>query len=237
MDSHLLVTAVIPTLNEGRRLESAIDNVRHAGFDEIIVCDGGSSDDTRDIATSFKDVTFILSQRGRGQQLASGIAASTKPIIAIIHADSDLPTDAGDSIRQAMSECGVVGGCFTLAFDQPSIALRAYAWFSQFDSVLTTFGDQAMFARRDALEAVGGMPQLPLFEDVALRKRLRSVGRFIKLKTTVKTSARRYQTHGVLRTQLINGLLLVAFLLGCPAWWLYRLYYGKAMAGNSQSSN
>ena len=232
MDSHLRITAIIPTLNEGRRLESAIVNVQHAGFDEIIICDGGSSDDTKDIATAFDNVTLIFSQRGRGQKLASGIAASTTPIIAIVHADSNLPTEAGSSIRQAMSECGVVGGCFTLAFDQPSPGLRAYAWFSQFDSVLTTFGDQAMFARRDAIDAIGGMPQLSLFEDVVLRKRLRSVGRFIKIETAVRTSARRYQTYGVLRTQLINGLLLAAFLLGCPASWLYRLYYGKAPADN-----
>lgn len=235
--NNLLITAIIPTLNEESRLTTAIVSAQRAGFDQIIVCDGGSSDDTRDIATSFDSVTFITSQRGRGQQLALGISASTTPIVAIIHADSALPMEAGDAIRRAVSEHDAVGGCFTLAFDKPSIALRAYAWLSQFDSVLTTFGDQAMFARRDALDAVGGIPQLPLFEDVALRKRLRSAGRFIKLKSVVRTSARRYQTHGVLRTQLINGLLLIAFLLGCPACWLYRVYYGKTANDSKRSKS
>ena len=145
--------------------------------------------------------------------------------------------------RQAVV-CGELCPSVALSGDAPRLhsTSRALArahtpGFSQFDSARTTFRDHVMFARRDALDAIGRMPQLPLFEDVALRKRLRSVGQFIKHRTALKTSARRYQTHSVLKTQLINRLLLAAFLLGCPASWLYRLYYGKAAADNGPLNN
>jgi rSAM/selenodomain-associated transferase 2 len=220
------ITAVIPTLDEEANLAAAITNLKAAGFDEIIVCDGGSADGTRDIAASFEGVDFVSTTRGRGWQLAAGVAAATSPVIAMVHADCRLPGDAGEAIRRVATDGAVAGGCFRVAFDQPGLLMGLYGWFSRFDTPFTTFGDQVIFARRDVLIATGGVPEIPLFEDVVLRKRLRRAGRFVKLRRSVLTSARRYRRHGVLATQALNGLLLVAFLAGWPASSLYRLYYG-----------
>jgi rSAM/selenodomain-associated transferase 2 len=220
------ISAVIPTLDEEANLAGAIMNLRAAGFDEIIVSDGGSADATRDIAASFEGVRLVSTTRGRGQQLAAGLAAVTSPLVAMVHADCRVPGDAGEAIRRIAADGSVVGGCFRIAFDHPGLFMGLYGWFSRFDTPFTTFGDQVIFARRDVLIETGGVPEIPLFEDVVLRKRLHRAGRFVKLRQRVLTSARRYRRRGVLATQALNGLLLVAFLAGWPAGSLYRFYYG-----------
>ena len=222
------ISAVIPTLDEEANLADSIMNLRAAGFDEIIVSDGGSADATRDIAASFEGVCLVSTTRGRGQQLAAGVAAATSRLVAMVHADCRLPGDAGEAIRRIAADGSLVGGCFRIAFDQPGVFMSLYGWFSRFDTPFTTFGDQVIFARRDVLIETGGVPEIPLFEDVVLRKRLRRAGRFVKLRQTVLASARRYRRHGIVATQALNGLLLAAFLAGWPASSLYRFYYGVA---------
>ena len=81
------ISAVIPTLDEEANLADSIMNLRAAGFDEIIVSDGGSADATRDIAASFEGVCLVSTTRGRGQQLAAGVAAATSRLVAMVHAD------------------------------------------------------------------------------------------------------------------------------------------------------
>lgn len=224
------IAAIIPTLNEAANLADAIRSVRLADFDEIVVCDGGSSDGTQEIASSIRGIKVLTVPRGRGQQLAAGFEATESPIVAIVHADCRLPSEAGAAIRKITEDHAVVGGCFRLSFDQSSALMGLYGWLSRFDTPFTTFGDQVMFARRETLDRMGSMPNLPLFEDVVLRKRLRREGRFVKLSPLVRTSARRYRKHGAIRTQVLNGLMLIAFLAGCPVDRLYRLYYGADAA-------
>lgn len=224
------IAAVIPTLDEEANLAGAIENIQDAGFDEIIVCDGGSTDRTRDIAASFRGVRLVSSKRGRGPQLAAGAGAARSSIIAMVHADCRLPGNAREAIRSTVEDSSIVGGCFRISFDQPGLLFDLYGWCSRFDTPFTSFGDQVMFARRHVLVDTVGVPDIPLFEDVVLRKRLRRAGRFVKLSSSVRTSSRRYGRYGVVGTQVFNGLLLAAFLAGCPATTLYRLYYGREAA-------
>ena len=111
-----------------------------------------------------------------------------------------------------------------MRFDRSSPTLRISAWFSRFDSGMTSFGDHGFFASRAAFEAAGGFPDWPLLEDVELRRRLRRLGRFVKAPATVVTSARRFHAEGVLRRQGRNGLILFLHALGVSAAWLKRLY-------------
>ena len=222
------ICVVIPTLNEEERIHACLDHVCTFGFGEIVVVDGGSTDGTDAIAAAVPGVTLVHSERGRGQQLAAGAASSTGPVLLFLHADTHLPAHADQIIvdtltgPEAGSQTG--GGCFRLAFDADHWLLNVSAWLTQFDTQFTTFGDQAFFVRRDLLEAAGGVPQIPLLEDVVLRRRMMRLARFRKADATVLTSARRFKRLGVLRTQIRNAMILTAFAFGVSPTRLAAVY-------------
>jgi len=218
------IAVVIPTLNEAARIGACLDHLAAYDCAEIVVCDGGSSDATVSIAASHERVRVITARRGRGSQLRAGIAATSAPIIVLLHADTLLPPHADHHIRTTLGDPAVAAGCFRLRFDSKRSSLEVWAWFTRFETAITTFGDQAYFMRRSALLAAGGIADWPLLEDVDLRRRLRRVGRFVKLRPCVVTSARRFERHGVLRTQLRNAFILAALGLGMSPQRLARVY-------------
>lgn len=220
----LTIGVVIPALNEASNIRTLLPELASTGLSDVIVVDGGSTDGTVEIARATGVASVITAARGRGYQLAAGIAASRTDVVILLHADTRLPTEARAQITAAMIDPRVVGGAFRLMFDDTRFLLRSYAWFSRFDSAITTFGDQAIFVRRTALDAAGGMPQLMLLEDVELRKRLKRQGRFIKLSASVTTSARRFQRTGVIRTQLRNAFIVAAYWAGVAPSVLARWY-------------
>ena len=219
------VAVVIPTLNEAPRLGPLLATLRQMGFTEIIVADGGSSDETLDIVGSLPGVVCMSAPRGRGNQLHAAVAISSAPYLFMLHADTVPPPDAVNLIRQALAKPEVAGGCFRLRFDVRSPLLDLYAWFSRFECALSTFGDQGYFMRRSTLMAAGGVPEWPLLEDVELRRRLKQAGRFIKLTATVITSARRFTARGVVLGQLRNMAVLAGYWSGIrieTLAWFYR---------------
>lgn len=221
--SDLRISVVVPALNEAENVAALLPALRREGFAEVVVADGGSGDGTLDQAR-LGGATTVACAPGRALQMNAGAGAATGDVLLFLHADTRLPSGAGVAIREALRPPAVVGGCFRLRFDSPDPVLSLYGWFSRFDSYWTTFGDQAVFARRTAFEAVRGFPEQPLMEDVAFRLALRRRGRFVKLKETVTTSARRFQTRGVLRQQALNARLLTAYALGASPERLAREY-------------
>jgi len=175
--------------------------------------------------------SVIRAPRGRGSQCMAGARAARGDLLMILHDDTGLPDGAGPAIEEAFADPAVVMTCFRLRFDQRHWLLALYGWCSRFESVWTTFGDQAMVVRRDAFDAVGGMPDWPLFEDVELARRLRRHGRVAKLSLSVTTSAARYRANGVLSQQLGNGLRMLRFLLGTPPHRLAAGYEAQPGSG------
>lgn len=228
------VAALVLTIDEARHIGRLLDALRLGGFDEVVVCDGGSSDGTDIIAAGTPGVRLVRSARGRGVQINAAVRASRSPIIVIVHADTMLPPQAARLARETLSDPMVVAGCFRLRFDASSTMLDLYAWLSRFETGLTTFGDQAYFVRRAAFEAAGGAPDWPLLEDVALRKRLRRLGRFVKLRAHVVTSARRFARRGAMRGQLRNMLILAGYHIGIPVH-LLAAYYEKGLSNDAGS--
>lgn len=222
--STLSFSVVIPTLNEADTIAATLAAVADHDFTEVIVVDGGSRDGTQDIVRLHPGAKLVLAERGRGQQLAAGAEYVTGDIVVFLHADTTLPTAAIDDLRRALDDPSVVGGCFRLKFDAPGQLLQLSAWASRYDTALTSFGDQAMFARRRSLEQAGGVPRQVLFEDVALRRALKKRGRFKKLDSQVTTSARCFQMQGAFMQQLRNALLLCGYLCGLSPDRLARYY-------------
>lgn len=157
-------------------------------------------------------------------QMNAGAAVAAAELLLFLHADTHLPEDAAQRVVAAFLRPGIVGGCFRLKFDRPGVLFSFFGWCSRIESYWTTFGDQAYFVRRSTFEMVGGFPIQPLMEDVALRRRLSQAGRFVKLQSTVTTSARRFERRGVLRQQLLNIRLLTAYAMGASPERLARYY-------------
>ncbi len=188
------------------------------------MADGGSGDGTLELAREIPGVTCLTAPRGRGAQMNAGAAAAGADLMVFVHADTSLPAGAAPMIVEALKDPRVAAGAFRLDFDVAYPLLAISSWFSRFDSYWTTFGDHAFFVRRTAFEEAGGFPDWPMLEDVELRRRLITLGRFIKLPASVITSARRFEADGVFRRQLGNGAILVLHGLGFSAHRLKRWY-------------
>jgi rSAM/selenodomain-associated transferase 2 len=217
------VAVVIPTLNEAVRIGPLLEQL--TGFDEVIVADGGSTDGTPELAAA---ATVVHASGGRGPQLNAGARAASSELLLFLHADTSPPEAAPQLIRDALRAPRVAGGAFRASFDGGGPVMRFAAWCTRFDTGLTTFGDQGCFTRRADFEAVGGFPDWPFLEDVELRRRLKRRGRFVKLAAEVRTSARRFQSEGVLRRFVLNAWVLLRHRLGARPEQLLHLYRSGA---------
>jgi rSAM/selenodomain-associated transferase 2 len=236
------LSVVIPTLDEAERIETAVRGAFDAPLDiapdeasadpgipalsdpisgpaaaglEVIVVDGGSSDATAQLAAA-AGARVVPCERGRARQLRTGVRASGGDVLVLLHADTRLPRGWRMAVCEAMRDERVVGGAFRLRFDDRSRVFR----FIEFGACLRValwrlpYGDQALFVRRRTLEAIGGIPEVPVMEDLDLVQRLKREGRLALLSAPVVTSARRYRAGGPLRTMLRHWLVATAWALG-----------------------
>jgi hypothetical protein len=142
----------------------------------------------------------IACPRGRSRQIQAGLDAASGDILLVLHADTLLPGQAGDLVRRAVAD-GAPGGAFHKRFDSDHPLLRGVRWRTRLWWLAgLSFGDQAQFLTRSALQAVGGLRHDVAAEDMDLGRRLRRLGRCVLLPAETLTSARRLLARGILRT-------------------------------------
>lgn len=218
-------SVVIPVLNEVEMVGSCLEAVRGAGTVpiEIIVVDGGSSDGTAERAAA--EAAVLRCERGRARQLNAGARAARGETLLFLHADTLLPPGAFAAIAGALRDPRVVGGAFALDFRERFRGARLLAFGANLRARLfrLPLGDQALFVRREAFEALGGFPDLPLLEDAEFVRRLRGRGRVRLLRERVRTSARRWRRGGALVT-LRNWTLLALHAAGVSPATLKQWY-------------
>ena len=220
------ISVIIPTFNEAVAISTVISGAMRGRDVEIIVVDAGSDDGTAALARSL-GVTVLTSTRNRGRQMNAGAAAATGDILLFLHGDTRLPDRFDEHVRLELARPGVSGGAFELGIDAPAPSLRfierTVRWRSR--RMQMPYGDQALFVTAEVFRRVGGMPELPLMEDIAFVRRLRRKGRVAITPATAMTSARRWLTLGVWRTTLINQVALAAYYLGVSPSRIARWYY------------
>jgi glycosyltransferase involved in cell wall biosynthesis len=227
------VAVVVAALNEAGALPDTLRSLlgQTRVPDRLVVVDGGSADETVAVARRAGTGTFVVSGRGRGGQVAAGVAACPEDVIVVAHADMVFPPDALEAISTHLGRRPTCpGGCLGHRFDHPKWVYRAIEWWDRRRAVRGySFGDQAQFFRREMLELAGGFPDLPLMEDVELARRLRRLGRPEYLDRPVTVSARRYERLGWPRVMWSNWRLRQRYRREGEAasWRLYREYYGR----------
>ncbi len=218
-------SVIIPTLNEEKYLPTVLEQLKSIDEDlEIIIADGGSEDNTVKIAERF-NVIVCKSEKGKGIQLNNGAGCATGDVLIFLHADTFLPVNAFSLINEYFLVRRVHIATFKMKFDKQSLLMDIYSWFTKFDSIFTTFGDQAIVIRRDFFNKLNGFPNLTIFEDVELCRKARSKTKIYKLPAFVTTSARRFELRGILKNQLLNGLYIIQYLVGIDPNNIYKKYF------------
>jgi rSAM/selenodomain-associated transferase 2 len=220
----VLVSIIVPTLNEAAaigELAASLEALR--GEFEVIVCDGGSYDETGEVAREY-GLRVITAPRGRGQQMNAGARIAKGDVFLFLHADTRLPENALILIAEALRDEEVCGGNFSLIFDGGTREARVLTWIYPFLRLGgMCYGDSAIFARRDVFEAVRGYRDYPIFEDCDLFRRMKRAGKFVRLPACATTSSRRFEGKFI-RTFALWSLMQVLYWLGADPHLLNRLY-------------
>lgn len=222
-----LVSIVVPVLNEAVGLPVLLDwLMRLGGRWEIVVCDGGSTDATPEIAATHPArPTVVHAPRGRAAQMNAGAAIASGDVLLFLHADTRLPDGAYAELVRALADPAVQGGNFALRFDGGDRFSRLLgAWYALQRRARVYYGDSAIWLRREAFERLGGFRALQIMEDYDLVRRMERSGPTACLRGPAVTSARRWQRHGLARTIASWVLIRWLFIAGASPARLARLY-------------
>lgn len=227
-----MVSVVIPTLNEARGIEKMLCAVEAMhGAAEVIVVDGGSTDETIAIAAQHP-LRVIAAERGRGAQMHAGACAARGDAIWFLHADTMPPGDGVLKIVEALADPAVVGGNFAVHWDGDSSAARRLSWlYPHLRKIGLCYGDSGLFVRRADYFSAGGFQPFPIFEDLDLVNRLKRRGRFVSLQCQLITSSRRFEGRSFSLTFARWSMLQVLYWMGVSPQRLGRFYAPIRKAG------
>lgn len=221
------LSVVVPTLNEADGVRAtlvSLQPLRERGH-EVILSDGGSTDDTVSVARPWVD-EVVVGPAGRARQMNAGAAQARGEVLLFLHADTLVPPGADTFIAEGLRRSGRRWGRFDLRLSSRHWALRVLertiSWRSRLTGIAT--GDQAIFVERALFESEGGFEDIPLMEDVRLTASLRSTGRPLCLREKVVTSSRRWEERGITRTILLMWRLRLEHALGADPGRLHRIY-------------
>jgi rSAM/selenodomain-associated transferase 2 len=204
-----------------RDLAASLGRLR--GKFEVIICDGGSADATGETARQC-GLRVIEAPRGRGPQMNAGARLAKGETLLFLHADTRLPEDAVALVVDALTDDRVCGGNFSLIFGGDTRAARLLTRiypFLRLGGML--YGDSAIFVRRRVFDRLDGYREYPIFEDCDLYRRMRRLGRFVRLNACATTSSRRFEGRFI-RTFALWSLMQVLYWLGVNPNLLNRLY-------------
>jgi rSAM/selenodomain-associated transferase 2 len=228
------ISIIIPVLNEaeniGFLLKHIIENSNPKNISDIIVVDGGSSDNTVKEVLYFSlfqahsTIQLLNSPKGRAKQMNLGAKHATGDIFYFLHADSTPPKDYDELIINEV-EKGNLAGCFRMQFDSSHWWLQIAGWFTQFPWRACRGGDQSQFITKTLFDDIGGFNEsYTIYEDNILINELYARQQFVVIQEKIKTSARLYKKHGVWRLQYHFWTIYVKKWFGASADDLFEYY-------------
>lgn len=224
------ISVIIPVYNEETTIAGTISYLRLTSpseFTEIIVVDGGSTDNAVKIASQAADTTIKLSKPGRAYQMHQASLAASGDIFLFLHADTRLPDNWFNILQDFWSrKPQPVATAFKLSFDSDKFRYKLLAALANKRTRMTNVphGDQAIAVGRDYYLKAGGFPPVPIMEEYCFVRKLHKFGRVFILNESVRTSVRRYESNGWFFNSLRNNLIIFLFYLGVSPHRLARLY-------------
>lgn len=220
-----MISIIIPVLNEEKTIEKLLIDLNNLeGDKEIILVDGGSSDNTISIASKYAKV--LSSKKGRSSQMNLGGDFASGEILWFVHSDSVVHRDSLKEINNAV-ESGAIAGGFSLYFhDYQSWFMKFIAKTSNLRARLFKlyFGDQGIFVRRDVFNNLHGYPLLPIMEDFEFSLRVKSHGKMKMIPLTIGTSGRRFKSGGAFKTLMLMHKMKLYYILGVAPERLSEMY-------------
>ena len=219
------ISVIVPVLNEEATIAATLGALAALAPYEVIVVDGGSVDRTRDIAAR-SGAQVLSAERGRARQMNRGAARASGEVLLFLHADTRLPDSAFSDIAAALNDPRCLGGRFDVELEGSHRMLKLVGALINYRSRITKVGtgDQAIFLRREIFLRMGGYPDIPLMEDIALCRALKRMGAVACLRSRVVTSARRWENDGVWRTIVRMWTLKLLYLAGVSPARLKQFY-------------
>lgn len=218
---------MIPTYNEADHIGSLIPylwQLKHIDQAEIIVSDGGSTDDTVQLAATAGAKVVAPLRKGRAPQMNHGAQAASGKVLYFVHADARPPVSSLQHIIRLHNR-GIKAGCFSYRFNSDLPLLRFNEWFTRRHGPWQGGGDQTLFVNQQLFRQLDGFnDSYPVFEDFDLAKRLKRAGHFTLVKDDVKVSARKYEHNSWLRVMSVNTLVFLLFRLGVSPVTLKKMY-------------
>jgi rSAM/selenodomain-associated transferase 2 len=226
--SPLKVSVIIPTYNESTVLVKTLTRLKQHHPFETIIGDGGSEDDTADIARRYQ-VTVIQSRRGRAAQMNAAAREAKGDLLLFLHADSYVDPQGYQKMIDTMASGPCLGGAFSLQIDSTLPSLKRISrwanWRSRYLNLV--YGDQGIFVRRGTFNELKGFSPLPICEDLDFFRRLKKRGPVVLLNEKAFTSPRRWLAEGVGFNTLRNIAITSLFLIGFSPATLSRWYPPK----------
>lgn len=225
------ISIIVPVKNEESVIVRCLSHVRETALryaTEIIVVDGGSTDNTVLLARNLADQVLLAPKPGRSAQMHWGAKKATGDLFLFLHADTLLPRNWQAVLEKCFfgSKIHLAGGAFHLGFDRTDFPYDVIAGLANFRTHITGVpqGDQTLFVRKEAYALSGGYPDVELMEEYVFVPRLRKVGEFRVFSAEVTTSSRRFAERGPIRNALRNSFIVLLHYLGASPQTLARYY-------------
>ena len=214
-----MISVIVPVLNEEKALPACLQHLfRQLGNFEVIVVDGGSIDNSREISAGFPLQQIYSSEQGRAIQMNKGADRARGDWLVFLHADTQLPALAFEKIEALSDDSSVQAGCFHQQFSGGYILLKAISWLHNWRCHRSRiiYGDQCLFIRRSLFEKLGGFPHTDMLEDVMLSEEIVKSSRPVIIEDAVVTDSRKFEQRGIVRSFAEIFVIMSCYELGLP---------------------
>lgn len=215
LDRDEAISAVISCRDDAARIAHAVTEAARVA-DEVIVVDGGSSDETVSLARR-AGARVINAPLHRAGQFNAGAEAALGGVLLLLDVDSALEPEAAAGVREALGDEAVSAGSFRVRYEPDTRRGRVAAWLMhRANAVGAVATPTGLFVRREAFLAAGGLREASLLPRLDLLRRVR--GRAVYLAGhTLRVSARRLPRTPV-RALALWAVLRALYALGVTSW-------------------